>query len=473
MDFEGRTKLREYKNHAVHVMLARSCPPSPFLHREEVHCVLGAMSSRMPTGQSFRSTPAAEAQRVAIEDRIHHDEAKHELEAIVKKQAERIEQLKITTARDLEHHSNLRRKSLEERKASALEAIAQITPRLEIVRSQWNHAKQQNQGFEMQWGSMRTQYQQVKQRVDALHDTIEDGRNNIEATRKSLSEMTEHHHKLDRDRASLRSKLKRALECNLIDQNFLSSRMREEENYHQQMQQALAAMETEYQDSQVEYRHEFSPLEEDVQVLSNYLEEMQARSKELEKYCLELEGKAASIEEQWLESVHNVFEGLERANHIDQLRNKVLTELEQQKESFRQANAVARTRAGHNDFFWLANAVAVWEFVVSLVTQERQKMHIRDDRAQFLAETSQKCQQAKALLASVKAKVEGTGSQRKQLFQDVLNMHYLIIEKKEDEEQTIKYLQEVATQLDEDLSHILYVMRKEGYDDYVSSTDEG
>ena len=105
------------------------------------------------------------------------------------------------------------------------------------------------------------------------------------------------------------------------------------------------------------------------------------------------------------------------------------------------------------------------------VTNERQKMQVRDDSSQVLAEVSQRCQNAKSMLARIKAKVEDEGPQRRTALQDVTELHFLIDEKKNTEEEMMKFLQEVATQLDEDLSRVLHLVRKDTYDDYVSSTE--
>jgi hypothetical protein len=439
------------------------------------------MSLSIPRRQGYGNTSQMASRRVAnsetqrlaaMEAEAQYNHQRDELKQVVAKQAKRIEDLKLNTAVQLEHQSTLRRLELEQRKSAAEESIAMLMPRLEVVRNQWAHSKEQNQGYELQWGTMRTQFQQVKSKVDALKDQITDGRAQIENNRATLKTMREHLHKLDRDKAQIRGKIKRALECLVIDDNFLTTRVAEEEQYNQQLQQALAAMETEYQDSQTQYHHEFAPLEEDVRLLTQYLEEMQARTKDLQRYCLELEGKTSTIEEHWMESVHAVFEGLERANNMDRLKNAVLKYLEQQSFEYKEAGVQPRGRGGHMDAYWLSNAVGVWESIVREVVQERQKMHIRDENSKLVAETSQKCQQAKAQLKQMKEKVYGQGNSRRQLFMEISDIHYLVQEKKESEEDLIRAVQEEATKLDEDLSAVLQLIRKEGFDDYVSSTDE-
>jgi hypothetical protein len=410
-----------------------------------------------------------QAQQEVNDDQQQHKNLCNELRLLAQRQADRIEKYKKDTAVHVEHQSTLRRLELEQRKSKALQQISDLTPRLEVVRAQWNHSKTQNSGYEMEWGSLRTQYQQTKLRVDALRDQIGEGRNQAENTQKVLTEMREHLHRLDREKAGLRAKMQRALECALTDEKYLATRIAEEEMYRQQVEKAMIAMESEYQESQAQHQHELAPLQDDVRVLADYLKEMQARTQKLREKCIEMEGKAGTVEDHWLESVRAVFEGLERANHLDHLKNVVLSALEQQMLQCDEKHV--RAKAGNMDAFWLANAVLVWELVVREVTNERQKQQVRDDSSQTLAEVSQRCQEAKATLQRIKAKVEDEGPQRRQHLQDITELHFLIEEKKNTEEEMMKFLQEVATQLDEDLSRVLYLVRKDTYDDYVSSTE--
>jgi hypothetical protein len=437
-------------------------------------CEIQGMSFQLPDRQ-MQSRPrrsmvtAHQVQRDADEDAQQHRNLCNELRLLSQKQAQRIEKLKVDTAVQLEHQATLRRLELEQRKSRAMQQISDLTPRLEVVRGQWNHAKSQNQGHEMEWGNLRTQYQHTKLRVDALRDQITDGRSRSDNIHKTLGEMREHLHKLDRDKAALRAKMQRAIECLLIDEKYLATRIAEEELYRQQVEKALANMEEDYQESQSQHKHELAPLQEDVRLLTDYLTEMQNRTQRLREKCIEMEGKAATVEDHWLESVRAVYEGFERANHLDHLKTVVLTALEQQMLQCDEKHA--RPKAGNMDAFWLSNAVLVWELVVREVTNERQKQQVRDDSSQQLAEITQRCQNTKAMFDRIKAKVEDEGPQRRTLLQDITELHFLIDEKKNDEEEMMRFLQEVATQLEEDLSRVLHLVRKDTYDDYVSSTE--
>jgi hypothetical protein len=293
----------------------------------------------------------------------------------------------------------------------------------------------------------------------------------MDRTRDSLQDMHTHRQALDRDRSAMTAKMQHALSCILKDDVFLNTRVAEEENYRIEMDNAMGMMQREYDESQAQHQDELAPLVDDVKALSTYLEEMQQRTKDLQSYCLKLEGSATTIEHQWLEQVNDMFEGLERASHMDKMKLIVLTSLQQKLASEEYQNAAPRVKAGTLDTVWLASSVVVWEDIVRVVSEERQKMQVRDDSSAMLAETSQRCQKSKALLQAVKSKVEGDGVTRRQLFHEINELHFFLGEKKETEEQMVKYLQDVATQLDEDLSRVLTLVRKGGYDDYVSSSE--
>lgn len=433
-----------------------------------------AGASTQSRGGGNTTDPMTRERRAVVEANQQHEQLINELKFLSKKQAQRIEKLKLDTAVQLEHHAALRRVELEKRKSQAVENISDITPRLEVVRQQWNHAKQQNQGFEMQWGSMRAQFQQVKQRVDLLRDKITESRTGIEATRKVVNEMREHLHKLERDKAALRSRTQWTLQCAKKDEVYLANRVMEEEQYRNKVADTLSSMEIEYQAAQAQHQHELIPLKEDLRLLETYREQMKERTKELQKYCLELEGKLQNIEDSWLEKVHHYSEALERATTCDSLKNYVISHLEQALEKIKNENKKIKPRpkSGQLDAFWLSHAAAVWEYIVKLVSEERHSMQTRDDSSQLvLAETSQRNQQTKQMLTMVKSKVDGNGTERRELLQRITDLQFLLFEKKESEEQMIKYLQDLSYQLDEDLSQILHLTRKDGYDDYVSSTD--
>jgi hypothetical protein len=433
------------------------------------------MTFQLPTNvagaNSRRAAPVLEQQRLAAEANLQHVRAVGDLEQLARQQRTRIDKLKLDTAVQLEHRSTLRRLELEKRQEQALRQIDDLMPRVELVRQQWEQAKRANQGFELQWGSIRAHHQQLVQRSDALRAQQGDQKAQIEAARQHTTEMRDQLRKVERDKATLHSKMQRALESIVTDNEFLTVRVAEEEVYHRELGNALDKIQIEYGESQAAYQHEFAPLRDDEATLSAYLQEMQNRTKELEKYCLELESKTVAIESHWLEAVHAVYEGLERAHHIDNLKNRALAHLEGQIAQLQEQGVAPRSRAGQTDATWLANAVLVWESVLQELAQERQRMQIRNDYTQQLAETSQKTEQAKATIATIKAKVEGTGMQRRTLLLELLELHYLANEKRDAEEQLVHYLQEAATQLEEDLSRVVGYVRKDGYDDYVTSSD--
>lgn len=434
------------------------------------------MSFQLPAGGAAqsgarRNAPVLEQQRIAAEASLNHIKAVSELEALAKQQRARIDKLKLDTAVQLEHRSTLRRLELEKRQEQALRQIDDMTPRLEQVRHQWEQAKKANMGFELQWGNIRAHHQQLVQRCDALRAQLADSKQQVAASRTHVTDMREQLRKVGRDKATLHSKMQRALECIVIDNDYLTHRVAEEQTYHRELGHALDGIRIEYEESQASYQHEFAPLQEDERILSAYLLEMQTRTKELEKYCLELESKTSAIEAHWLEAVHAVYEGLERAHHIMRLKSQSLASLEGQIQSYQEQGVTSRTKAGQADATWLANAALVWETILQELAQERQRMQIRQDYTQQLAETSQKTEQAKATIATIRSKVEGTGMQRRQLLLELLELHYLSNEKRDAEEQLVHYLQEVATQLEEDLSKVVAYVRQDGFDDYVTSSD--
>lgn len=402
-----------------------------------------------------------------------HEEDRVELIQLIRRQGERIEKLKVDSAVQLEHRSTLRRLEHEGMREATIREIATITPQLDMIRAQWSQAREASSGYEVQWGSMRSQLQQMRGRVDALREQVDGSEQQNELTRQQIKEMREQLHRLNRDKANIRHKVKSALEALVTDDEVLKSRLHEEEQYRNQMVQALAAMRSEYTDAQQDSEQEFAPLREDLRGLQAYLDEMQNRTKSLERYCVDLETKLFSVERKWIDDVHNVFGSLERANQRVQLKSVVLSALEHQLAEKRAANVKPRTSNGHADTLWLSNSLAVWETVIKKeISQQKQKMQMREDGAQLLAQTTQIAQRTRLDLEELKKHVEGDSYERRLLLHEIADTHFLLQEKKINEEQMIHYVQDVCTQLDENLSSVLNYIRRDGFDDYVSSTDE-
>ena len=431
-----------------------------------------SFDDKQQTNSRRLASQAADSARSVVSDH-RHEQDKAELQQVIKRQAERISKLKVDSAVQLEHHATLRRLDLERRREDVQNAVSALQPRLQACRAQWAQARESNHGYEMQWGTMRAQYQQIKGRVDAMRDQVDETKANTESLRKIIAEMREHLHRLNRDKMTLRQKVKRSLECLVIDDSVLKSRIQEEEVYLTQMIQAHKAIRSEYNEAQLQNQSELAPLADDVKTLNQYLEEMQNRTKELQKYCIDLDAKVQGVEEKWIADVHNVFGSLERANQRDTIKSIVLSALEQQISEFQRNNVQQRYNTGHGDIMWLTNNLAVWENVINAqISQQRQKMQMREDGVQLLAQTSQACLAAKQELTQLRQEINGESITRRLTFNELVDLHYLIHEKKLNEEQMINYVQEVCTQLDENLPHVLQYMRREGFEDYVSSTDE-
>ena len=405
-----------------------------------------------------------------MERKLEHEQLKAELTKMIEGQAARIAELKLDTAVQLEHHSALRRCELIDRRNDALQQIAEITPHVELARQEWNHAREKNRGFEMQWGTMRAKHQQTLSRIEALKEQIEADSAENDQIQEETRTMRDHIERITRDKTTMKEKMKRALECLVVDDSFLKNRLQEEERYGTQLSNALQAMQVEYQDYQAHNKAQLVPLEEDVRLLNDYLQEMQERTRDLQRYCLDVEQKASTLELSWIRDVHTGVEPLEREKELYRLKATVVSMLENQLKSFPEG-APIRTRTGDNDSTWLSHHATVWESIVKEVISEKQKMQRREENDQRTADTAQQLQVSKAELARLKKLVEGEGTDRRILFRQIRDLHFIGDLKKAGEETRIREVKDAATQLDEDLSMVLHFIRKEGFEDYVSSTD--
>ncbi|CUG90528.1 Hypothetical protein, putative [Bodo saltans] len=432
-----------------------------------------AGGGNLATHNTSANQPTAGQRPNGVQATAKHEEDRTELIQLIRRQGERIEKLKVDSAVQLEHRATLRRLEHEGLRETTIREIATITPQLDLIRAQWSQAREASSGYEVQWGSMRSQLQQMRGRVDALREQVDGSEQQNELARQQIKDMREQLHRLNRDKANIRHKVKSALEALVTDDEVLKSRLHEEEQYRNQLVQALAAMRSEYADAQQDSEQEFAPLREDLRALQAYLDEMQGRTKSLERYCVDLETKLFTVERKWIDDVHNVFGSLERANQRVQLKSVVLSALEHQIAEKRNANVKPRTSNGHADTLWLSNSLAVWETVIKKeISQQKQKMGMREDGAQLLAQTTQIAQRTRVDLEELKKHVEGESYERRLLLHEIADTHFLLQEKKINEEQMIHYVQDVCTQLDENLSNVLSYIRRDGFDDYVSSTDE-
>lgn len=424
------------------------------------------------SGSAAATLPASQLQSRSVGG-SKHEEDRRELIQLIKRQSERIEKLKLDSAVQLEHRATLRKLEFESLKESTARSIAALTPQVEMIRAQWSQAREASSGYEVQWGAMRSQLQQMRARIDALSEQSEALSASNNRSSQSIKELRDQLHRLSRDKANLRQKVKSALEALVTDDEVIQRRLQEEEVYRNQMTQALTSMRVEYTEAQRDCEEELAPMRDDVQVLNRYLEEMQVRTSALEKYCIDLELKLGQAERKWVEDVHEVYGGLEQANQRVLIKGLVLSALEQQLREKRDEKVRPRNSNGQADTLWLSNSLAVWESVIKKeINQQKQKMQMREDGAQLLAQTSQLTERTRAQLESLKGRVEGDGYERRLLLHEISSLHFLLQEKKMNEEQMMHFIQDACTQLDENLTMVLGYIRRDGFDDYVSSTDE-
>lgn len=417
------------------------------------------------------TAPQSDAAIAAAINNAEHEKIKKGLVEMIQQQARRVEDLRVDTAMNLEHQAGLRRMQLIDSRNDALAKATELAPTLAGVREEWNYARDQNRDFEMQWGSMRARQQQVSARVDAAKEQTEATRRENESLRAQIKQLREHLARISRDKTTMKEKMKRAFECVVVDDSFLKNRLMEEERYSTQLSHALQAMQSEYQDYQSQHRAEFAPLEADVRLLNDYLQHMQERTRELQRYCLDVEQKASNLEASWMDLVHNSFEPLERANTRHKLKATVVSMLQSLERNIPEGAAMHQCK-GDGDDVWHACHAEVWDAIVREVTSEKQKIQRRDQSHQMVAAgISQQLQTATNRLAALKLAAEGSGTNRRMCLREIRDLAFIGTSKRNTEEVRIRDIKEAATVLDEDLSMVLHFIRKEGFNDYVSSTD--
>eukprot|EP00760_Papus_ankaliazontas_P000351 PhM_4_TR10056/c3_g1_i1/m.42452 len=406
-----------------------------------------------------------------------HLELVAELKSIVDNQRSRVEKLKVESAIHIEHQAALRRRELEKKRSDIDKAIRDLEPALERVRSQWAQAKASNSGFENTWSGLKMQHNSIKSRVDVLKDSLSTFDTTIEDNRRSLSHMKDHIAEVENDKASMRIKLKRALECVVVDEDTFANRTREEEQYLQQLLQAHRAIEAELNQAQSVTKHDIAPLEDEVRVLAERLKEMQNKTADLFQQSVDAERRVTSLQEEWLSNGYTLQEDLERAGHLLTFKNAIINYLERQIQRHQQqyGDTHGKRRGGTGDTAWLTQSIVVWEGIVREAQNEKQRLQLKSEPLQRLAETTAKCHEVKTALNNIRNNVFACGpaatSQRKRLVLDLCDMRALVSEKKAVEDQLMRHLQELALVLNEDLATVMRWVRRETFDDYVSSTD--
>eukprot|EP00759_Apiculatamorpha_spiralis_P011680 PhF_6_TR18942/c0_g1_i2/m.27754 len=168
---------------------------------------------------------------------------------------------------------------------------------------------------------------------------------------------------------------------------------------------------------------------------------------------------------------------MERAGHLLTFKNSIINSLEKllEKHRIQHGDIKGQKRSGQGDVHWLSHSVTVWEFIVHEAQNEKQRLQMKPEPLQRLAETTTKCHEVKATLNAIRTKVFAAGpaatSHRKRLVLDLSDMRALISEKKQIEDQLMRHMQELCLVLNEDLATVMRWVKRETFDDYVSSTD--
>eukprot|EP01063_Lacrimia_lanifica_P020657 TRINITY_DN27961_c0_g1_i1.p1 TRINITY_DN27961_c0_g1~~TRINITY_DN27961_c0_g1_i1.p1 ORF type:complete len:758 (+),score=379.37 TRINITY_DN27961_c0_g1_i1:59-2332(+) len=401
---------------------------------------------------------------------VEHMKLKNELLYLVQKQRARIDKLKAESQVQLVRYSTSRRKELQQKRDDLRRSLQRLQPELGDVRREWQRRKILDTESEAEHQKLSNQYLATSARLKVLQEAIAgasqgtgEGRQSVTATRERLAEV-------QKDKSDLRAKIKRAIDCLVIDENMLQSRLEEEKAYQAQMQEMANAVGAEvsgFDRPDVKKAN----LEEEARAIEGQLIEMKQRTNDLHDSYSESRLRRRDMADDFLLEAGRSMQELTHNQILLELKTQVAQELESKvrylREQFQQQGLGGNAEPPIKEI-WLQSKLEVVEETLSELNTLRERYRVRGEDTGLLRETTDHCNRAKAELTTIEQRVEGHDRYRRKLIDEVVDMRFLLNTKLEEEDRLVLQLEQLLVRLLEDVDHVREVVDKPGFDDYVS-----
>ncbi|KEG10097.1 hypothetical protein DQ04_04181020 [Trypanosoma grayi] len=392
---------------------------------------------------------------------------KKEFEDIIERQQERIRTMRTTVTIDIECNEGLRRAQLLAEKRGLEEELDVLTGKLDDLHARWKEARQMG-NHEFQWGEIKSNLEKTIGRTCDLQAEIQISGKQLEAVKTSTETEKERLNTIRKELQRTQQHVKWMLECQTVDEQNFKNRIRDEEEYLRQLMEARDTTEKEVAQLTAKEGLEMLPLQEDVDVLEMYLEEMQRRTHALQIQCQDLRHqveetkKSAEVSDQASLSL-----AYQRAvEYVDQ---KLIQSLNGKQELARRQRLVPLS-VNTNRALWLRNYLDVWNGIshdCKRILKDAKPVTEGD-----ITERKRQIEVAQQRLNEVTGVQGGESREKQGAVMMVENLFYLMRERQKTEAQLQQRLEEAASGIGEPPSSYVSLVKTEGYNDMIDDDDD-
>lgn len=416
---------------------------------------------------------------VAQRDAGFDDELRAELRFLAQKQRARLEKLRNDAEVQLGHYGLLKKQELMLRRDRALAAERELLhgtpsrPGLEHVRAEHSRLRTNGAGHEERYRELAEQYQTTQTRLKVLREAIDGQQLNTGDGRTGIAAMRSHLEEIGKDKQELLGKIKRALDCLMVDENMLKSRLEEEQHYAGELRQMVGAVDEEVAGHSHVAGEAVRSLDHDVRVVEERLGEMKNMTRDMYDQYLHAVQALRTTQEDVLLAVGEATTEVAHNQELRAFKDHAMHIMEGKIDEMQHEGVMPMTLAQvQHRSFWLEQKVAVLSDILKSMQLLREKRQVQEQDELMLAHTTQKCNKSKAELHAIEQKVEGKDKYRRKLIDEIVDMRMLLDEKLRHEDELVYQLEQLLQELGEDVQHVREIVDAEGFDNYVSSESE-
>ena len=400
-----------------------------------------------------------------------HVRLKNELLYLAQKQRSRIDRLRSEADVQVARFAAAKRKDLLQQRDALRREIKAASPDATEARRTWQAYKVKDTEQEALFSKLSEEYISLSSMVKVLQDAIAgayqgtgEGKQTARSTRERLDEV-------QKDKVELHRKIKRAIDCVVVDQNMLSQRLSEEQVYSGQLRELLKDVELETAGAN-EGTDQKETLQEQVRVVEERLTEMKQVTNALHDRYQEVKARKKDMVEEFLMESGRTHEDLVKSQSLLSMKKRALQELQNRVAFLSQSVQPVTKENAPSQEAWLAQNLEVVEQMLQDVGPSRAEHAVKPEDTLLLREITSHCSKAKAELAAIEYRVEGHDKYRGKLVEELCDMRYLMDEKLKKEDILQEQMDALLARLGEDAGHVREIMDRAGYDDYVSSDSE-
>ncbi|ORC90357.1 uncharacterized protein TM35_000081550 [Trypanosoma theileri] len=402
------------------------------------------------------------------EDERLFEQHKKELEDIIERQEERIKSLRTALAIEVECDERARRSRLLGEKQDLNSELTLLSNKLHTLDMSWREARQASD-HEFKWGEMKSKLSQTLSHTTDLQDEIKECEKQIVDIEDLMNNRLERISTVRRELQQAQQQVKWLLECQVIDDQSFTNRIKEEEENLRQLIEARNEMEKEVSQLNEKEGLEVLPLKEDVDILEQYLEEMQNRTHELQlqyqdfKYQVE-EAKKIEADLSGNTALPHIYK--RSVEYVDQ---QLIRSLNEQLETARRLNH-SPISVNSNKEQWLQNYFVVWSSICHHCTGLLQDAKLAFANDLTKVKESIKISQQK--IHDIIGFQNGEGKEREIAFLNLENLLHLMCEEEKVKKELFYRIEENAKNIGEEPTLYLSLVNTEGYDDIIDEDQE-